>query len=184
MRYSAVILALLVPSLSVAQDWSVETRVSTGNIVTYSHSGTHVGLTTRDPEGEWLGTDVFVVEGADLSECSKQDALSLDHYYGLDGSYSVNVFAELFRDAGGEWEVVDPAIFFDSLSEDEDIVAAYEGYEATTIKVTSLRCVDDMVAMTLTYSGVLDRYEGRGPDSMKIAGNAAFQVPLKPYEDY
>ena len=173
-----VALFALLPLAGFAQEWRAEAKVTGSARASYSHSGNFVGYDTRDPEGEWLASELYHLPEHRGVACAEQPELELDHYHGLDEGYSVNVFATLKRSGKG-WRVEDPAIFFSLVDENDESFSDYEGYDRTKVLLVDLVCKNDNTALVeLAYSGVIDRYGGTGDPQISITGRATFTARI------
>ena len=186
MRVLAFVLALAAGP-AVAQSWTAEVTLDAGERRELSHAGSFTGLMTFDPEGEWFAGDVFVDEvGGQVPDCADITEMTVDFYSGVDGDYAIQVIVDLNKEAAGTWRVSEPGLFYSDVDAGENVEAGYEAYaDRAKVRVADLACDGaDRVRMTLSFAAQMDRFEGTGPVSAKMAGTVNGSAVIRSMEEY
>jgi len=180
-RVLAFIAAAAAAQSAMAQEWVATTTV--GASERYTHSGSHMGTNTRDPEDEWLATEAFVVAPSNSLNCAQAQEIEIDHYYGVDAGYIAHLLVTAVREGKTDWRLYDPEVYFERVDRWDNPSVVYHAYPAQA-KLLDWRCNGESVELSLSFKANLDRIEGSGPGRETVSGTATVQVRLQHYDNY
>jgi len=170
---SIAIFVMALPGTAQGQTWETTTTfvpvldapvVTTGEIIGPQH----------DVDGvAWLSSEIVTRDNSEPLDCALNANLELNHFYGVDGVYTLDIFGHFGRSDDGMWSL-DPLEFYLDMPDPE---ATYLG-EDIVLTVETFDCLNAEAAITLAYAATFKLEEGTGPDQIAMTGTTRMTLPI------